>query len=267
MQLKPGGIDIFCVDESMDDRVIAISAVSIPFLRIVDAAWTLVWEDHFRAIRDWRRRARVAHNIPVAKELKGEKLLSGRGRYKHGKHQFTRAEAAAVYAALLADTGFLPDASIITAVGSPASFLYGHRSLEALVIALFQRMRTPCVDSERNGMVFFDQGHGEYRKLYRKSRVYLPTGSRLGDWGHGRATRNLPLDNFTKDANFKESQHSFFIQLADLLSHAAFLKVKGERGSLTTWQVQLAAHTLYDAIPLRVTNTDASRDPLGIVRI
>jgi hypothetical protein len=267
MELRPGGIDIFYVDESMDTGVIAISAVSIPFLRLVDGRWSLEWERQFELIRDWRRRARVGISIPVAKELKGEKLLSGRGRYKGGKDQFTRTEAAGAYAALLADTAFLSQGSIITVVGSPSSFLFGHRSLEALVIALFQRMRRACVDTDRNGMVFFDQGHGEYRKPYRKSRVYLPTGSRHRDWGKGKATVNLPLDNFTKDANIKESQHSYFIQLADLVSHAAFLKLKGEQGSLVPWQVGVRAGSLYDAIPRQSINTSASPDPQGIVRL
>ena len=267
MRLQPGGIDVYYVDESMDASALALAAIAIPFLRLVDSTWTLVWEDQFQNIRDWRRRARVANAIPVSKELKGEKLLSGRGRYKNGKDQLTHIEAAAAYRAMLSDTAFLPDLSITTVVGTPASFLFGHRSLEALVIALFQRMRRTCAEQNRNGMVFFDQGHGEYRKLYRKSRVYLPTGSRQKDWGQGQATVNLPLDNFTKDANIKESEHSFFIQLADLVSHAAFLKLKEEQGRLTPWQAATVAHTLYEAIPLRVLNTRASGDPQGIVRL
>ncbi len=267
MRLEVGGLDVYYVDESMDSGALAITALAIPFLRLVDGTWTLVWEDHFRNIRDWRRRARISTRIPVAKELKGEKLLSGRGRYKDGKHQFTRTEATSAYRTLLADIGFLPDISVTTVIGTPNSCLFGHRSLEALVIALFQRVRRTSVEQRRNGMIFFDQGHGEYRKLYRKSRVYLPTGSRQGDWGRGQATINLPLDNFTKDANIKESEHSFFIQLADMVSHAAFLEVKAEQGRLTAWQAASGCSTLYDAIPLRVLNTRASADPQGMVRL
>jgi hypothetical protein len=268
MRLEGGGIDVFYVDESMDANAFAISAIAIPFLRLVGGSWALVWEDEFQNIRDWRRRASKALEIPVAKELKGQKLLSGRGRYKRGLHQFTRKEGALVYGAILADTAFLPDHSIITVVGHSGSNLMGFTKLEALVVALLQRMRTACAKASRNGMVFFDQGHGEYRKLYRRARVYLPTGSRHGRWGRGQATKNLPLDNFTKDANIKESEHSFFVQLADLLSHAAFLKIKGEQGRLSPWQAAIGADVLYDLVPLRVINTDAATsDPQGIVRL
>jgi len=259
---------VYYVDESMDSSAFVISAFAVPFLRNVEGTWTIVWEDHFANVRDWRRRALARDQLPVRKELKASKLASGRGRYKLGKHQYTRAEAAGVYLRLLDDLGFLQDLSIITVVGSPASNLYGHSRLEALVLALLQRMRTACDKANRSGLVFFDQGHGEYRKLYRKARVYLPTGSALGGWAGGQMSKNLPLDNFAKDANIKESEHSFFIQLADLISYAAFLKIKSERGNLTPWQAALNLGGLYDVIPLRVLNTKASgKDPRGIVRL
>ncbi|HEX9764255.1 MAG TPA: DUF3800 domain-containing protein, partial [Candidatus Acidoferrales bacterium] len=87
-------------------------------------------------------------------------------------------------------------------------------------------------------------------------------------WETGAATKNLPLTNFTKDANTKQSQHSFLIQLADLVAYALLLKIRAEGGGLTPWQQDLNLETLYDAIPRRVLNTAASAtDPLGIVRL
>ncbi len=268
MRIGNGGMDIFYIDESLDADTFALSAITIPFVRQVDGTWTIVWEDQFANVRDWRRRASKSLKVPVRKELKGQKLLSGRGRYNLGKNQFTHGEAAQVYRALLSDIGFLPDMSIITIVGNRQSNLFGHTRLEALVIALFQRMRMACLRSERIGLVFFDEGHGEYRKLYRKARVFLPTGSSRGGWGSGQTTRNMPLDNFTKDANIKESEHCFFIQLVDLVVHAAFLKIKAEQKTLTPWQEHLEVGTLYDAIPHQILNTNAAkRDPQGIVRL
>lgn len=119
-------------------------------------------------------------------------------------------------------------------------------------------------------MVFFDEGHGEYRTLYRKARVYLPTGSALGVWSGGQRTRSLPLDNFTKDANIKQSAHCFFTQLADLLSFAVLAKRRFELGLLSATHQELGVHTLYDAVPAAVLNlrAAAAKDPVrGIVRI
>ena len=121
MRLGNGGMDIFYIDESMDASTFVLAAITIPFLRQVDGTWTAVWEDQFGNIRDWRRRASKNLKVPVRKELKGQKLLSGRGRYNLGKHQFTHTEAAQVYRALLTDIGFLPDLSVITVVGNRES--------------------------------------------------------------------------------------------------------------------------------------------------
>jgi hypothetical protein len=268
MRLPTGGIDIFYIDESMDSDTFAMSAVAIPFLRNVEGTWTVTWEDQFSNVREWRRELSRMHEVPVAKELKGSKFASGRGRFRRGDHQLTRPEAAAAYRYLLAQLGFLPALSIITVTGTKAANLYGHSKLEALLYALLQRMRTACAKTNRAGMVFFDEGHGEYRKLYRKARVFLPTGSSQGAWAVGTASKNLPLDNFTKDGNIKQSHHSFFIQLADVVSFAALLKIRGEQGKLTAWQAHLGLEDLYEHLPVAVLNTRASRfDPLGIVRL
>jgi hypothetical protein len=122
---------------------------------------------------------------------------------------------------------------------------------------------------KRNAMVFFDQGHAEYRQMYRQARHFLPTGSALNDWGNGHRARNFPLSMFTKDANFKESHQCHFTQLADLLSFAVLAKIRHEHGTLPPGQLQLASHTLYDAVPSSVLNLFATRrDPdRGILRL
>ncbi len=268
MRLNDGGIDVFYIDESGDADVFVMTAVSIPFLRKIEGTWSLVWEDQFENVRNWRRKISHDHKIPVKKELHASKLASGRGRYFMGQHQLRRPDAIRIYRLILGELGFLPESSIITVVGNRESELYGHSKLEAVLFALFQRMRKACEVKKRQGMVFFDEGHGEYRTLYRKARKYLPTGSAYGRWDGGRQSRNLPLDNFTKDGNMKDSKHSFFIQLADLLAYAAFLKVKKEGNLLTGWQQALGAGNLYDAVPTRTLNLRASsRDPQGIVRL
>jgi len=191
MRLEPGGIDVYYVDESMDPSAFVIVGVAIPFLRNIEGTWTVVWEDHFDNVRDWRRRALRRDQLPVRRELKGSRLASGRGHYKAGKHQYTRAEAADVYRRLLGDLDFLQDLSIITVVGSPASNLYGHSRLEALVLALLQRMRTACSKTQRLGLVFFDEGHGEVPQALQEGPRVLANWIRHGGWAGGAMSKNL----------------------------------------------------------------------------
>jgi hypothetical protein len=113
-------------------------------------------------------------------------------------------------------------------------------------------------------MTFFDQAHPEYRRLYRRARLNLPTGSMLG-----MATRNMPLDMFVKDANEKSSKDCLFTQAADLIAYSALAKVREERGLLADEHRALGLHELYDAIPSAILNKRATfvapRD--GIVRL
>lgn len=269
IELPSNGIDAWYVDESTDPDILAMSAIAIPFMRPVDEKWMLVVDDYFEQVRAWRRDLRAAHGIPVNKELKGTKLVAGRNRYLQGKHSLRPAAGVAAYRDALSRLGFLAPSSIITVVGAPSATLYGHGRLEAILFALLQRMRTACDRSKRAGMIFFDEGHGEYRKLYRKARIYLPTGSALGNWSDGKSAKNLPLANFVGDANIRQSEHCNFTQIADLLSFAALNLRRGEIGTLPDDSSALGIDQLYDAIPVDRLNLKASgNDPKrGIVRL
>jgi hypothetical protein len=126
-----------------------------------------------------------------------------------------------------------------------------------------------CNARDTNGLVFFDEGHPEYRKLYRQAQVYLPTGSRFGGWASGFFPKNLPLDMFTKDGNSKTSKHCYFTQAADLVAYSAFLKIKAEEGALTDWQAKYRLGTLHDELPKKVRNVQAQNKAPhdGIVRL
>ena len=150
----------------------------------------------------------------------------------------------------------------VTAVtGQRGTLLYGEERLSRVMNALFQRMRTQCVARRVNAMVFFDEGHPEYRSLYRKAQKVLLTGSKMGG-----GTRNLPLDMFVKDGNEKKSEHCHFTQIADLVAYAAFSRVKQERG-IADDNGQLS--TMYSGLPLNLINTKVAsgNPPDGIVRL
>lgn len=264
MQLGTGGLDVFYVDESADDDTYAMVAIAIPLLRDKGGKWEIVWDQYFEAARKFRRDLKQVHGVPTKKELHAVKLASGRGHYRHGKQQFLPRAAAEVYKWALAHLGFLPEASVITVVADRGAMLYGASQLEASLHALFQRMQRATSGGSRNAITFFDEGHGEYRTIYRRARVYLPTGQKFPPYD----TVNIPMSSFIKDANFKDSKHSHFVQVADLIAYAALLLRRAETARLTAWQAAGDLGTAYDQIPVQVLNRRASAaDARGIVRI
>jgi hypothetical protein len=262
MLLRPGGIDVFYIDESHDKTLYAVTAVAVPFIRPIEGVWNIVWPDYLAAAKEWRRRIADDHKIPTRKELHGWKLVSGRGNYLYGSRQLKPAACAPVYQGILSKLDWLPEASIITVAGRRGRAMYGHARLERVMHALFQRMRRQAEKREVNAMVFFDQGHPEYRSLYRRAMVNLPTGSRYGP------ARNLPLDAFIKDGNEKNSKHCLFTQAADVVAYAALSKFRHELGLLDPDQEANALHTIFDGLPEQFRNLAASgRGGDGIVRL
>jgi uncharacterized protein DUF3800 len=264
MILQNGGMDVFYIDESHDSILYAVTAVAVPFLRKTADTWHIVWPDYLRSAQTWRRRIASDLHIPLSKELHGTKLVSGRGNFYYGSRQFSRPAAVEAYHSILKWIDFIPGESIITVVGKRGPPMFGHERLQRSMYALFQRMRRQCVARSVNAMTFFDQGHPEYRRLYRRARVSLPTGSKFDP-----VTVNLPLDMFVKDANEKSSRDCLFTQTADLIAYAALAKIREEEHILAADQRELRVHMLYSSVPENVLNKRATLAPPrdGIVRL
>lgn len=236
-------------------------------LRRVGGDWTFVWENFHDYADAWRTGLLTNKSVRPEKELHGNELASGRGRFKTGKGRFSHAEARQVYGEALRTLAFLPDASVMTVAAQPKSELYGNTRPEASLYALLQRIRTQFTHENKNGLIFFDDGHDEYRLLYRKARKILETGSAFGTWEDGQRTKNLPLDMFTKDGNTKVSRISQLIQMADLVAYAATVKLRAEAGTMIPWQAAHAFDSLYDELPAAVLNTRVSTSGDGIKRL
>lgn len=244
-----------------------MSAVCIPFLRDIDGVWTFVWENYHDKAYSWRTHLKNHYQVRPDKELHGNELASARGRFKLGKQRFNHQEARIVYKAALQSLTFLPDASVMTVASQPNSELFGNTRLEASLYGLLQRLRTKFEREHKNGLIFFDDGHDEYRLLYRKARVTLETGSAFGVWNDGSRTKNLPLDMFTKDGNIKVSRNSQFTQIADLVAYAATVKLRAGTGAMTEWQKAHGFESLYDDLPGDILNVHVSNTGDGIKRL
>ena len=259
MELRDGGVDVFYIDESERFPLSFTAVVRVPFLRSVDGSWRFVWSEFLDQAIDWRRALSERHRIRFREELHGYKILLCKGQYLRSWRNLSPEAAVDLYRDALSELNFLPPASIMTTFATEETELTGYTGMMACLTGLFQRLVSQCNFDDVNGMAFFDEGHEEYIRHFRRSQKYLPTGSIVGAWPGGEATRNLPLSMFIKDGNFKKSHLSLFLQIADLVVYAARIKQEHERGRLTQKRVRRNHHTVYDAIPQDVLNLAAPR--------
>lgn len=261
-------------DESDDQQRFVLAFVRVPTASITLPAseWDAEalnndWVGSFEKVRAWRKMLQEKHNIPVTKELKGSKLATGRNRYDGGKAPLYVIRAWNAYWDALQGLSFLPDRSIFSVYATRGTALYGNRKLDAALYAAFQRIERQNKADRDRCIIFFDEGHGEYRTLYRKACVHLPTGSRLGGWSSG-PSKNIPMISTIEDANFKDSRTSHFIQIADMVAYATLLKARFECNALSEMQSRNKLHLMHDAIPRTVLNTRVvTGGDDGIVRL
>lgn len=257
MELSPGGIDLFYLDESELYPLYVITAVRVPFLRPENGTWKFVWSDYLNKAVEWRRGLSERHNVRFREELHANKILSHQGLYKKGRQNLRPDEAVALCKDALKTVNFLPPASIITAFADEEKQLFGERRGKAAMLALFQRIRNQCNANSVNGIMLFDDGRPEYISFYRRATKWLPTGSMYGGWDSG-STANFALDMFPKDANVKASKFSLFLQIADLVVYSARLKLMRERELLNAKRVLRGHGGIYDSLDGATINKAAT---------
>lgn len=247
-------LSTFYADESDNKEFYVIACVNIP---TVDAkGWGSVeWQRYYDATVAWRRDIKAKFNVPIKKELKGSKIATGRNSYDGGKGRIYGPPAFELYKHALATLDFLPDASVFSVASQKGYQLFGHTRLEATLYAMFQRMQSQCKAKGHVSLIFFDEGHMEYRTMFRRACTHLPTGSMQGAWGGGAATKNIPFDRAIKDVNFKDSKQSSFVQIADLIAYATLLKMKKEANTLSDREKQLGFGDIFQSIPKAILNT------------
>lgn len=126
---------------------------------------------------------------------------------------------------------------------------------------LLQRLRT---GSERTPfgpctvLLAHDEGEtATIRKLARRARRAGTAGSRFGT-----GQLRVPFAKLVDDPVPKNSAHSFFIQLADLVAYAGFRRLYAPGAKVASVVPQMMWDELGDA---RYAEVTTSRDPLGIV--
>lgn len=203
------------VDESGDDGTKRRSSMSyvLGCVLIESAEWTKA----FDGLIAFRRYVRSAYGIPVRAELKANYLLHNggplRGRPLSERARFKLYRS---HMRIQDKLGMKAFAVVIDKRDAAVKFGDGRIASDIAWEYLLQRLERSFRQTEV--LVVHDEGEAlAVRKRARKARRAGTAGSAFGT---GRL--NVPFLNLLDDPVPRNSQQSYFLQLADLNAYAAF---------------------------------------------
>ena len=146
--------------------------------------------------------------------------------------------------------------------------LFPHKRDERAFEWLLNRVQRTMLEKDSRALIISDRGKEvAYTKLARRMHVYNPIPSMGSQQGIDHSTRDIPINRIIEDpflTRRKDSERSYFIQLADFCSYALLRK---ERPTSNTRKYGInEAFDLLDAVLVK----EAFRnDPwgMGVVRV
>jgi hypothetical protein len=274
---------VYYIDESYDSEKFCLSALGLR---------AATWRAAFEAVKEYRSELKESDGILLRTEIHARDFTRGRGIL--GPEVVGKWGGSRIFYESLQLVASLPDAHLINVCLDRAgrrdpqldawdrllnrlNRLAEERnrqenSLRRSLLAEVKAKLAPAayVDVERrmvpysaNALLIADQGREqEIIRLRRKLSVVNFVPSRFGSWSGGRS-KNIPLTHFIEDALFRDSAHSYFIQLVDCVAFALL-----KRETIATSHVKkYNLHRAFDAHLAGICVTQASYgDPLGIVR-
>lgn len=277
-------VRFFYVDESYDNHKYCLSAISI---RHSD------WKECFDKVREHRVNLKNDFGVFLRKEIHARDLVAGRGSISPniiGKWQRSR-----IFYGILELVASLPQIWIFNICLDKANFrdsqlttwdrlmnriertmleqerieLPLRRKLSTLVTEHLSNDDAQNIEKRLNiyrsrAMILADEGREhEITTAVRRMHVFNHIPSQLGGWNDGSLTKNITTDRIIEDPIFKQSDKSYFIQLADCVAFALLKKEVAPTPNIKKYGI----HKMFDQTIANVCYKQASpRDPLGIVR-
>ena len=225
----------------------------------------LLWKDSLNQLLDFRRRMKSTYGLKVREEIHASVFIS---RTPPTLKSITRDKRLAIIRAFTSETASINGLNIISVVVDKSTKSKGYDVFSMAWTALIQRFEntmlsrnfTGPVNPDERGLIFPDSTEiRKLRSLLRRLRHYNPIPSRAGG-----SFRNEPIKLVIEDPSQRNSNDSYFIQVADLsafllyqyMQPCVYLRSKGARN-------------YFKRLEPVICKAASPKDPegLGIVRI
>lgn len=224
----------------------------------------LRWKPYLDQLIEFRRRMRTTYGLKLREELHASLLISRPGDLsripKHKRLEILRA--------FINEISKMDEISIINIVvdkqGKPA----GYDVFENAWRALIQRFENTIsrrnfpgpANADERGMMFPD--HTDDKKLtimLRKMRHYNPVPNMLQ---FGPGYRQLMLNTIIGDPKFRESHHSYFIQVVDAAAYVLHQKLRPNK-----YMKKKSGQNYFARLDPVLCKVASNTDPQGVVRL
>lgn len=221
------------------------------------------WQQCLSSLVSFRRSMKVKFGLKLREEIHSNPFI-----FKPGKlMRIKRNDRLTILREFIDEIEGLPNIDIINVVVDKSTKATGYDVFNVAWTALIQRFEnTICKGNFRvcnpsdKGLLLSDPTNGSLltQKL-RKMRHYnlVPNSP-----GYGTGYRNRQLTSIVEDPVFRDSQHSFFIQAADVVAWMLTQKVNP-----CQYIRKKTGHGYFDRLNTVLCKYASNTDPQGIVRI
>lgn len=207
------------VDESGDDGAKGSKSYALGCVMVEGGAW----QDSFDGMIAFRRWIRASFGIPMRAELKANYLLRNGGPWL-SEHPLPTGMRHAIYRAHMRVQPKLSMTAFAVVIDKPKAISKFGAARATSDIAweyLLQRLERRATKEDTQILLIHDDGDAlTIRKRARKARRAGTAGSAFGT-----SRVSVPFTRLLDDPVPRDSQQSYFLQLADFNAYAAFRRI------------------------------------------
>lgn len=224
----------------------------------------LRWNEYLDRLIAFRMRMRNKFGLLLREEIHSARMINKPGSLV----RISRNDRVTILRNFASELLSMPDLSLINIVIDKRSKGTDYDVTENAWTILIQRFSNTM--SHRNfpgpanpddrGLVVPDMS--EVKKItgtLRRMRRYNPVPNQLS---HGSGYRNLRISNLVEDPYFKNSEHSYFIQAADLVAFLLYQKLNP-----SSYSRKKGISNFFDRLDPILCKVASSSNPQGIVRV
>jgi hypothetical protein len=225
----------------------------------------LRWRSSLERLVDFRRRMSSAYGLKLREEIHAVRFIN---RRPGDLNRILKHKRLSIIRSFIDELSQIDDISIINVVVDKLLKPQTYDVFECAWKALIQRFENTIryrnfpgpANADERGILFPDRTDDKkLTQLLRKMRRYNPVPNQAHV---GSGYRDLALQTVIEDPNFRLSQHSYFIQAADVVAYCLLQQLKPN-----SYMIKNSGTTIFNLLEPRLCRVASHSDPQGIVRL